>query len=130
MRGDRGSATAELAVVGPVLMMLILGALQFGLWYHARHVVQTAAVEGARRAAAEGASLAEAKAHAMSVLRAGLGEAARGPAARASLEQEDVRVRVEANMKGLLPLPGLSSFALDAEARAHREAFRPRGRTP
>ena len=46
-RGERGSAT-ELVVVFPFVMFLLLLVIQFALWYHATHVAQSAAQEGAR----------------------------------------------------------------------------------
>ena len=46
-RGERGSAT-ELVVVFPFVMFLLLLVIQFALWYHATHVAQAAAQEGAR----------------------------------------------------------------------------------
>jgi TadE-like protein len=47
LRGERGSAT-ELVVVFPFVMFLLLLVIQFALWYHATHVAQSAAQEGAR----------------------------------------------------------------------------------
>ncbi|MGH7378229.1 MAG: TadE/TadG family type IV pilus assembly protein, partial [Candidatus Methylomirabilales bacterium] len=76
MKGERGTAALELALVTPALMLLVLGVLQFGLWYHAQNVVETAALEGARVAAAEDGSVAAGMARALQVLRDGLGQAA------------------------------------------------------
>lgn len=38
--------SAELAVATPLLLLLILAVLQVGLWSHAVHIAQTAAVAG------------------------------------------------------------------------------------
>ena len=75
MRRERGSVAVELAVVAPALMLLVLGVLQFGLWYHAQNVVQTAALEGARTAAAEDGTAETGQARALEVLQEGLGQA-------------------------------------------------------
>jgi len=49
LRGESGSTT-ELVVVFPFVMFLLMLVIQFGLWYHASHVAQAAAQEGARAA--------------------------------------------------------------------------------
>jgi len=53
---EDGSVSAEVALAAPALMILILLGVQFGLWYHAEHVVQAAAQEGVRTARLEGGS--------------------------------------------------------------------------
>lgn len=45
-RRDRGSLSLELAVVGPVLILLIFFAIQASLYYYARSVALSAAREG------------------------------------------------------------------------------------
>ena len=125
MRRERGSVAVELAIVAPALMLLVLGALQFGLWYHAQNVVETAALEGARVAAAEDGTTGAGKSRALEVVRNGLGKAAEDRGATASVGEESARVRVTAELSGLLPIPGLSSFSLSSEATVFRERFRP-----
>lgn len=43
---EGGSATTELVVLMPVVLMVVLLAVQFGVWLHARQVVTAAAQEG------------------------------------------------------------------------------------
>lgn len=57
--GDRGTATTEVVLLVPVLLFLVMVVIQFGLWYHAQHVAQAAADEGARAARGEGATQAD-----------------------------------------------------------------------
>ncbi|MEP6695565.1 MAG: TadE/TadG family type IV pilus assembly protein [Pseudonocardiales bacterium] len=45
---DRGSAVAEFALVSVMLVMLLLGVLQVGVYLHVRNVVAASAAEGAR----------------------------------------------------------------------------------
>lgn len=45
-REERGSASAELVIATPLLLLLILGVIQFALWQHATHVAKTAAQQG------------------------------------------------------------------------------------
>ena len=51
---DRGSAVAELVMVGGLLVLLLAGVVQAGLVLHARNVFASAAAEGARYAASTG----------------------------------------------------------------------------
>jgi Flp pilus assembly protein TadG len=129
-KNERGTVALELALVAPVLMVLVLGVLQFGLWYHAAHVAQTAAVEAARAAAAEDGDAGAARDRGVEVLRAGLGSAAQEPSVDVSVGPDTASAEVTAVMRGLLPIPGLSRFALHARATAYRERFRPAGDGP
>ncbi|WP_018653540.1 TadE family protein [Actinomadura flavalba] len=65
-RGDRGASAMELAILTPVLILVLLAAVQFTLVYHARHVALAAAQSGARVARTDAGggwqSAAEAKA--------------------------------------------------------------------
>lgn len=130
MKGERGTASLELALVVPALMVLMLGLLQFGLLYHARQVVQGAALEGARVSAAEGGSTVEGRDRAMEILREGLGRAATEEAASASVGPDVASVRVSVRFWGLLPIPGLTPFVISSEAIAYRERFRRAGDGP
>lgn len=53
---EEGIATTEAVLVTPVLLFLTMLVVQFGLWFHAQHVAQAAAEEGARAARAENGS--------------------------------------------------------------------------
>jgi len=130
MKDERGIASLELALVAPALMLLVLGVLQFGLWYHAQEVVQGAALEGARAAAAEDGTATAGRDRAIKVLREGLGSVATEEGASVSVGPDIAQVRVTARLRGLLPIPGLSSFLLSSEASAFRERFRPAGDGP
>lgn len=130
LKRERGTATLELAIVAPTLMLLVLGIVQFGLWYHAEHVARTAAIEAARVAAAEDGTQADAQSRASEVLSAGLGKAAEEPSVNVAIGSDTVRAQVTARLRGLLPIPGLSSFVLRADATAYRERFRPAGDSP
>ena len=47
-----GSTIVEAAIALPVMIMLLLGAISYGIWFMAAHSVQQAANEGARAALA------------------------------------------------------------------------------
>ncbi|HEX6328346.1 MAG TPA: TadE/TadG family type IV pilus assembly protein [Jiangellaceae bacterium] len=50
-RADRGAVMVELALVLPVLLMLLVGIIEFGRAYNLQLTLQSAAREGAREAA-------------------------------------------------------------------------------
>ena len=129
-RSERGTAALELAIVAPALMLLVLGILQFGLWYHAEHVTRTAALEAARVAAAEDGRSGSAESRALDVLQSGLGSTAGNVVVDVTIGAETARAHVTASMRGLLPIPGLSTLNLSADATAYRERFRPAGDGP
>lgn len=66
---DRGSASLELAVVFPAVLILIFGIVQGGLWFHARNIATYAAVEGLRAAQAYGGDVGAGVQRAREVLR-------------------------------------------------------------
>ena len=49
-RDDRGGTSVEVTIAVPVLLLLIMLVVQFGLWYHAGHVARAAADQGLRAA--------------------------------------------------------------------------------
>lgn len=51
VRGDGGAAVVEFLLVSILLIALLLGVLQVGLYLHVRNVVAASAAEGARYAA-------------------------------------------------------------------------------
>ena len=53
-RAQAGSATAELAVAIPALLLMVMLVVQFALWQHGQHVATAAAEEGERAARLEG----------------------------------------------------------------------------
>lgn len=49
---EGGAVVVETAIILPILMLLMIGMLSFGMWFMAAHGVQLAANEGARAALA------------------------------------------------------------------------------
>ena len=62
-RRSEAQSTVEVALSLPVVMLVFVMLLQGALYMHALNVVRSAAQEGARAAAAEGATLADGEAH-------------------------------------------------------------------
>ncbi|MGH9091328.1 MAG: TadE/TadG family type IV pilus assembly protein [Acidimicrobiales bacterium] len=46
MRDERGAVSAELVIATPLLLLLIMGVIQFALWEHAEHIASAVAQQG------------------------------------------------------------------------------------
>jgi Flp pilus assembly protein TadG len=114
----------EFALVAPVVLLVLFGAVQFALIAHARNVVSTAAQEGARLAAGEERAPAEGVARAQEVLRAGLGGAGGTFAVTAQGGDETVVVRAEGRYRLIIPLLAGRDIPMGAIAEVRREGFR------
>ena len=68
-RDERGSASAELVVATPLLMLLILGVIQFALWQHATHIAEAAAQRGLAAGRVDGGTETTGQTEADAVLR-------------------------------------------------------------
>ena len=45
-RDERGAVSAELVIATPLLLLLIMGVIQFALWQHAEHIASAVAQQG------------------------------------------------------------------------------------
>jgi TadE-like protein len=125
----RGAAQAlvESALVLPLVIMLSLGVLQVVLYTHARDVLTSAVQEGARLAAEDGRGLQEGYARAQALVTAGLGTSVEPVRLEGSLDGESVALKIDANLRPILPLPLVERLPIHAEGRVARERFRPAG---
>ncbi len=114
----------ELAIVLPVLLLILVGTVQFALVYHARGVATTAAQEGARLAAAEGRTPAEGAARTRDVLESGLGETGADFSVTAEDMGETVVVEASGDYPLIIPWVTGNSIPIEAEAEVRREEFR------
>jgi Flp pilus assembly protein TadG len=120
---ERGVTTIEFVLVAWLFMLLVLGGLQFGLWWHAQHVVLGAAQDAARLAAVEDGTPQAARARALELLRVGLGRDAATATVEVRRDPEVARATITARLRPLLPIG--SGVQLRASARAFAEHFRP-----
>ena len=68
LHDERGSVAAELVIATPLLLLMILGIIQFAIWEHASHVAETVAQEGLATARLQGESASAGTQEAQSVL--------------------------------------------------------------
>ena len=100
---ERGAVTAELVVATPLLLLLVLGVIQFALWAHAEHVVTAAAQEGARAARLQGGTAAAGQTEAQTFLAQLGGHVVREPSVIAQRDARVVRVEVEGTAEAVIP---------------------------
>jgi Flp pilus assembly protein TadG len=125
---ERGIVTLEFVAVIWVFMVVVLGAAQFGLWWHAQHVVLAAAQDAARLAAAEDGTPAAGRARALDLLQAGLGRDAAGATVQVRRDGELASASVTGRLQPLLPIG--DGIRLRATAHSFAEHFRPTQATP
>ncbi|MBX9243805.1 pilus assembly protein [Actinotalea ferrariae] len=108
VRNDEGSASLELAIVFPVLLLIVVALLQYGLWFHARTLAQAAAAEGAATGRAQGATLDAGRTRAEAFLAEHAADLLLEPAVTAITPSPGhVAVEVRGRSLSLLPLvPG------------------------
>ncbi len=121
-RQDRGSASLELAILFPLVLLLTFGAIQAGLWFQARGMCQAAAEAGVRAGrvlnAPSGAGAGAARAY-LSDVAGGLVVA---PAVSEARTAATVDVACTGQAQNVIPLPGFN-IAVAQSATAGRERF-------
>ena len=121
LQDDRGAATAEIVLVTPVMLALLMLVVQVGLWFHASHVATAAAQEGARVARSIDGTQADGEAKANAFLDALASEILVEREVVGTRDDEVARVEV----RGYSPMvvPGLR-FPVTAASEGPVERFR------
>jgi Flp pilus assembly protein TadG len=65
---ERGAVSAELVIATPLLLLLIMGVIQFALWQHAEHIASAVAQQGVSVGRLQGESAVAGQKEAQSVL--------------------------------------------------------------
>ncbi len=118
---DDGSSIVEAVVVVPVLMILLLVAVQFALWMHASQVVQLAASEGDRTARSAGGGPAAGLVAARSVATGPGSDVTNATVSFTMLAGDAAWLQVSGRATSVVP--GLS-FAVSASAVGPVQEFR------
>jgi Flp pilus assembly protein TadG len=119
-RRERGGATVELVLTVPVLLLLIMLILQFGLYWHANHVAQAAAQEGVRAARMSDGSAETGRERAQAFVTSAAPTLLHNVDITASRDTQTAAVHVHATVQAVVP--GLS-LAVDVESRSPTEHF-------
>lgn len=119
---DRGAVMVEFALILPLLLMLVIGIIQFGFALNAQVAIQAAAREGARVAAVGGDGMAAAEDSLGEMPQ--VADFAVDPIdpCSSSVDDDDVVVRVSAQYPFSIPfVPNLGSVTLRATAKMRCE---------
>jgi Flp pilus assembly protein TadG len=122
--GQDGSATLELTVLFPVLLLLIFGVIQGALFFHGRNVALAAAEQGARAARLDGQSdPAGTAAQQARQFLLDTGEIDNLSDLRISPAITDQQVRVTVTARTVSLLPGVPGPRVSQTAAGPREQF-------
>lgn len=102
-RGERGSASAELVVLMPLLLMVLFASVQGAVYFHARTLAIAAAQEGARAAAREHGSQAAGTSAAAAFLTATAGDSLTGITITGSRTASAATITVRGSSLTLIP---------------------------
>lgn len=122
---ERGSASTEAVLLTPVLLFLVMLVVQFGLWYHAQHVVQAAAREGVRAARMDASSASAGRTRAVDFLASAGPTIVRQPVVSATRDAEVAVVSVSGQAVNVVP-----GFSLPVRSIATSRVERFRGDVP
>jgi len=122
VRDERGDETVEAVLITPVLMFLIMVVIQFGLWYHASHVAEAAAQQGASAARVASATANDGRTSALQFMTAAAPALVDDVSVTATRDANVTRVDVEGTIHSLIP--GLT-LHVHGEAQSPVERFRP-----
>ncbi|MFG2774777.1 TadE/TadG family type IV pilus assembly protein [Streptomyces sp. NPDC048350] len=103
LRGDRGFATVEFAVLAVVVLALVFTAIQVGLYFHARKVAQSAARQGVETGRQVGASEGDGVAQAQTFLSRFGGSVQGASVSSAGSTTEEIRITVRGHVATLVP---------------------------
>ena len=114
-RPDRGmSGSVQWAILVPVILFTVLGAIQVGLWMYGRTVASHAAIAAAEEAALLGASEADARALGTEIASGG------------GLTDIQVQLVVDANNARATVRGRMPTFVDLGQTRVSEQATRPR----
>lgn len=120
---QRGSATTQMVIVTPALVLVVMLVFQFALWQHATHLASTAAQRGARSAQVERGSASSGRAAAVAVLSGPGSGLISSPTVSVSRTRDRTRVVVRGSVVSLVP--GFT-FSVRGVADGPSERFRAR----
>lgn len=119
---ERGSASLEIAILGPALLLAIFAVVQAALWFYARNLALAAAQEGLDAARAYQASSDAGVTRAQSFLQRAAGDSLQAATVSASASTPTT-VRIEVRGRSLSVIPGMSGIPVSQSAQGPVERF-------
>lgn len=120
-RPDAGSASLEIAILGPALLLLIFTIVQAGLWFYARSLALAAAQEGVAAARGYHAPYGAGVGRAQAFLQRTAGDSLQGATVSATATGTTVRIQVQG--RALSVLPGVPGLPVSQAAQGPVERF-------
>lgn len=122
-RDQSGSATASFVVLFPVLLVMFMALVQWGLYFHAQSLVDAAAQDGSRATQDSGGTLVDGRAVADQLLS---DATASGLLENVTVDIDDINGMVRATVRGrvrsLVPLPGFD-LTVEGVSEGPKERF-------
>lgn len=111
---QRGSATLEITVLFPALLLLVCAIFQTGLWYYARNAALAAAEEGARAASVVDGTTADGTVAAAEFIDRAGGKLIQK--VRTTARRSTTKATVTVSGRSLSIIPGMDGFQIRQSA--------------
>lgn len=119
---DAGSASVEVAILFPVVLLVVTAIVQYGLWFHARSIALAAAQEGVTAARLYQADPAAGPDRARAFVEAHGSDILTEVTATATVPGPD-QIGVQVTGRALSLLPGMPGLAVSQSAEGPIERF-------
>ena len=126
-RSERGAVAAELVIATPLLLLLIMGVIQFALWEHAVHVADAVAQQGVSVGRLQGEPAEAGEQEARSILNQLGPSVLTGVTITATKTTEMTTVSVTGHAESIL---GVFSLPVSATATGASEQYSSPGGAP
>jgi Flp pilus assembly protein TadG len=100
---DGGSGIVELVIVFPALLLLVMMAIEFGIWTHARHLAQAAADDGLTQAQQLDGTATQGQTEAQAQLSFLAGTMLTGSTVTATRNAQNATVTIDATAISVVP---------------------------
>jgi len=124
---ERGAVSAELVIATPLLLLLIMGVIQFALWEHAEHIATAVAQQGVAVGRLQGETAQAGQAEAESVVDQLGPSVLAGTTITATRTAETTTVTVTGHAESIV---GIFTLPVRATASGASETFTAPGQAP
>ncbi len=126
-RQERGAATASFVIAFPLLLLVFMALIQWGLYFHAQALVDAAAQDGTRAAQNADGTASQGRQVAEDLLAdAGRSGLLREVRVDVSESAGEIRTTVRGQAPSLVPLPGFDA-TVEGSSVGPKERFVPQG---
>jgi Flp pilus assembly protein TadG len=127
LRDERGAVAAELVIATPLLLLLVMGVIQFALWEHAEHIATAVAQQGVAVGRLQGETAQAGRQEAQSVLDQLGGSVLAGTTITATRTQATTTVTVTGHAESIIDI---FTLPVRATASGASENFTTPGQAP